>query len=164
MPRERYQSIPEPFPQPDPLEVEAQRIRDTTRTGTTTDNPRESKRLNSDPDGYVPGRINQAECVERLRAAGLLNIDPTHAACGSPLAEKILRAALALDSQVPIPHDLLGVLYLAVMHEDLIDGSKILLNAVVGFANRNRVTLPTPGAGTNGHKCSFQEEMRRRCA
>lgn len=160
---ERYQKK-QPFPQPDPLEVEAQRIRDTTRAGTTTDNPRVSNLLNSDPDGYVPGRINQTECIERLRAAGLLTGFESYEACGHPLCGRILRAALGLDSQAPITPEVLGDLWLSFMHEDLIEGSKILSNAVVGFANEHHIDLPRPGISTTGHQVTFREEMRRCCS
>lgn len=146
----RYQPTPQ-FEEPiKEVEIESQ--------APTSGKPHTSKLLNSDPDGYVPGKINQTECIARLAAAGLgSNTD-------AAAYERVLRVALALDSVAPITPEILGDLWLAYMHEPVIDGSNVLSTAVVGYANRNRITLPQPGIGTNGHRCTFQEEMKRRCA
>jgi len=140
---------------PDPVQSE---IDNDLHANESKVNKPTAKPLNSDPDGYVPGKINQATCIARLREAGLLaNTD-------SAVYERILRVALAIDSQEPITPEVLGNLWLAYMHEDVIADLNVLSTAVVGYANRHHIDLPRPGVGTNGHRVTFQEEMRRRCS
>ncbi len=129
--------------------------------------PAEPAPRNPEPpklDGYVPGKISQRDCVSRIRAAGLL-VSPSHEACSERFNGKILRAALMLDPQAPIPAEVLGDLWLSFLHEPLfdVDGQKILCNAVVGYANHRHIGLPRPGTGADFSTVSLQRELERRC-
>lgn len=154
---ERYQ-----LKQLDPIEDEIKA--DLHVNEASPDSKRIPKPLNRDLDGYTPGTISQDVCVARLRDAGLLSGFASYEACGSPLNEKILRVALALKPSDPITPEALGLLWITWMHEEITPERKILANAIVGYANKHRIGLPSPGVGANGHQCTFREEMKHLCA